>query len=488
MNPKTEKKTIASALGWKFLERVGVLGIQFVLQIIVARLLSPDHYGALSLMIIFTTLANVFIQRGFSTALIQNKDVTKEDYSSVFWVTLGIAGIIYVILFLAAPLIAYLYKMPDIVVPFRVLTLMLFPGAINSIQRAKINRDMDFRKIFYGNIAGITLAGVSSIVIAYMGGGLWALVAQNLMYQVVTCIVMRFMVDWRIRFVCNLKRIKVLFAYGWKLLVSGLIDTLYQDLRSLVIGVKYDGGTLGYYDRGKHFPQTINNVINSTVQTVMLPAMSKKQDDPTHLKTMMRNSIGLSAYIVFPLMLGLAGVATPLVTLLLTEKWLPCVPYMQIYCFTLAFHPVHSCNLQAINAMGRSDVFLKLEIIKKAYGIAALAIAVLCFDSPIAIAMTGAITTVISCFVNAAPNKKLVNYSYFEQMRDIAPSLLLSAGMFAVVYAVPYLLELHPLAVLIIQVLVGVTVYVLGSVLFKVKPYRQLLGTVQEKIHARRLK
>lgn len=480
-SPTSEKKTIASALGWKFLERVGVLGIQFLLQIIIARLLSPDHYGALSLMVIFTTLANVFIQRGFSTALIQNKDVTKEDYSSVFWVTIGIAGAIYAILFFSAPLIADIYKMPDIVTPFRVLALLLFPGAINSIQRAKINREMDFRKIFYGNIVGIVLAGLSGIVIAYLGGGLWALVAQNLLYQTVTCIVMRFMVDWRIRFVCNLQRIKVLFAYGWKLLVSGLIDTLYQDLRSLVIGIKYDGSTLGYYDRGKHFPQTINNVINSTVQTVMLPAMSKQQDDRIHLKELMRHSISLSAYIVFPLMAGLAGVAAPLVELLLTEKWLPCVPYMQIYCFTLAFHPVHSCNLQAINAMGRSDLFLKLEIIKKAYGIAALAIAVICFESPIAIAWTGAITTLISCFVNASPNKKLIQYSYWEQMRDITPSLLLSAVMFGIVYAIPYLLNWSPLALLVIQVIVGVAVYVIASILFRVKPYQQLLGMLKHK-------
>lgn len=478
MSNAPHNKKIVSALSWKFLERVGVLGAQFVLQIFLARLLDPSHYGAVSLMIVFTTLANVFIQRGFNTALIQNKDVTDEDYSSVFWVTLGIAAVAYAILFFCAPLIARLYKLPEIVTPFRVLALLLFPGALNSIQRAKVSRALDFRKVFYGNLAGILLAGFSGIAIAKMGGGLWALVAQNLVNVTVSCFVMRFLVNWKIRFVCNLQRVKILFSYGWKLLVAGLIDTLYQDLRSLVIGAKYDAGTLGYYDRGKHFPQYIINVINSTVQTVMLPAMSSKQDDLNEVKTMMRTSITMSAYLIFPMMAGLAGVATPLVTLLLTEKWLPCVPYMQIYCFTLAFHPVHSCNLQAINAVGRSDIFIKLEVIKKAIGIASLAVAVFCFNDPIAIALTGVFTTLTSCFINAYPSQKLFGYSYLQQMRDILPYFVLSMVMLALVLAVQ-LLHLSSLCTILVQVLLGVVFYGGLSAALRLKPFTQLLQTVK---------
>lgn len=471
---------IGKALGWKLLERFGVQGSQFVLQIVLARILDPEHYGVLSLMVIFTTLANVFIQTGFNTALIQNKDVTEEDYSSVFWVTLGIAGVLYGVIFVTAPLIGSFYEMPSIVTPLRVLALMLLPGALNSVQLAKVSRQMDFRKVFYSNLSGILVAGAAGIVIALLGGGIWALVAQTMLNVIVACIVMRFTVRLRLRFVCNWKRIGVLFRFGWKLLASGLLDTLYQDLRSLVIGKKYDSGTLGYYNRGKQFPQFIINAVNGTVQSVMLPAMSEKQDDRSAVKELTRSSITLSAYILFPLMAGLAGVATPLIRLLLTEKWLPCVPYMQIYCFTLAFYPIHSCNLQAINAMGRSDIFLKLEIIKKTIGIVALVIATTCFDSPIMIAATGVITGLIACFINASPNKKLIGYSYLEQVRDILPSFLISAVMLGSVLAVE-LLGLGHMVTLLLQVLVGGGVYVLLSAAFRLKPFEILLNFIKRK-------
>ncbi len=478
MAPK--QNNISSALGWKLFERFGVQGVQFVLQIVLARILSPEHYGTLSLMVIFTTLANVFIQTGFNTALIRGKDVVEEDYSSVFWVSLTIAGVLYGIIFICAPWIGIFYNMPELVAPLRVLALMLLPGAFNSVQLAKVSRELDFRKVFFSNIAGILVSGVSGIIIALLGGGLWALVAQTMLNIFIACIVMFFTVKWRPKFVCNLQRVKVLFAFGWKLLVSGLINTLYQDLRSLVIGRKYDSGTLGYYNRGKNFPQFIITAVDGAVQSVMLPAMAKKQDSPAAVKELTRNSIMISSFILFPLMAGLAGVATPLVRLLLTEKWLPCVPYLQIYCFTLAFYPVHSCNLQAINAMGRSDIFLKLEIIKKSIGIAALVIAVFCFDSPIAIAMTGVFTTFTSCFINAYPNKKLLGYSYFEQMKDILPSFAISVVMMLGVLVLE-MLHWSDVVTLILQVIVGVAVYVGLSVLLRLTSFNMLLDLLKKK-------
>jgi len=251
---QSKSNSIVSNITWKLMERFGAQGIQFVLQIILARLLDVEIYGVLSLMLIFTSLANIFIQFGFSTALTQNKDVTEEDYSSVFWVTLGIAGMMYALIFVGAPLIAEFYAMPSIVSPLRALALMLFPGAMNSVQLSKVAREMNFKKVFYSNIGGTLVAGIVSVIIAYMGGGLWALVAQNILSVSVACVVMLFTAKWYPKFVLNLKRIKELFSFGWKLLVSGLLDTLYQDLRSLVIGKKYDSSTLAYYNRGKQFP------------------------------------------------------------------------------------------------------------------------------------------------------------------------------------------------------------------------------------------
>ena len=477
-NDNVGNSRLVSAFYWKFLERFGARFGAFILQLVLARLLEPEHYGTLSMMIIFTNLANIFIQKGFNSALIQNKDVTEDDYSSVFWVTIIVAVIMYIILFISAPWIAIAFEMPDLTWPFRALCLVLFPGALNSIQLAKISKNMKFKKVFVGNIAAMIISGVVGIILAYSGAGLWSLVANNALNVTVACIVMWFTVKWRPKFVCDFARIKVLFSFGWKILVSGLLDTLYQDLRSLVIGIKYNSKTLGFYNKGKNFPNFIITVVNTTVQTVMLPAMSEKQSEPEKLRSMMRNSIRISSYIIFPIMAGLAAVGTPLVRVLLTEKWLPCVPYMQIYCFTLAFHPVHSCNLQAINAIGRSDIFLKLEIIKKSYGLITLVIATLFFETPIAIAMTGAITTVISCFVNALPNKKLIGYSFSQQVMDILPALLMSMAMFGVVLVVQ-LLNLNDMITLLLQGVLGITVYVVLSVVFRIKSFNILFNTLR---------
>lgn len=472
-----------TAFSWKLLERFGVQGVQFVLQIVLARLLSPAHYGVLSIMLIFISLANIFIQNGFNTALVQNKDVDDDDYSSVFWISLLVAGTLYAVIFFAAPLIGSFYEMPDLVQPLRVLALMLLPGAYNSIQLAKASRELDFKKIFISNLGSIIIAGVVGIVIALRGGGLWALVAQSMLNAFMSCLVMQFTVEWRPRLVCKLKRIKVLFAFGWKLLVSSLLDTLYKDLQGLIVGKKYDSATLGYYSKGKQFPAFIIGAINGAVNSVMLPVMAKHQDSKAEVRAITRQSIRMSSYVIFPMMAGLAAIASPLITLLLTEKWLFCVPYLQIYCFSYAFWPVHTSNLQAINSLGRSDLFLKLEIIKKSYGLVAIAIAVIFFDSPIAIAATGAVTAILSVFVNASPNQKLLGYSFFDQMKDILPALSLSVGMFAVVYVLSLVLTLAPILEVLILVCVGAGFYVLLSLLFRIKAFGFVLDILKGLLH-----
>lgn len=466
------------ALLWKLLERFGVQGVQFVLQIILARLLSPDDYGVLAIMIIFTTIANVFIQTGFNTALIQNKDVAEEDYSTVLWITLCIAGILYAIIFFTSPTIGNFYSKPELVTPLRVLALMLFPGALNSVQLAKVSREMDFKQVFVGNVGAIIVSGIAGIVVAVLGGGVWALVVQTMLNVFTATVVMQFTTKLRIYLKVNFRRAKILFSFGWKLLVSAVLDTIYQNLQSLVIGKKYDSTTLGYHNRGLQFPQFLITSISSALQSVMLPAMSERQDKKDELKNMMRSAITLGAYIIFPMALGLAGVAEAFVKLVLTDKWLPCVPYLQIYCFSFIFYPINVCNLQAINAIGRSDLFLKLEIIKKSYGVVALIIAICFFKSPIAIALSAVITTIISCFVNALPNKKLISYSYKEQVQDILPSLIIAIIMFVLVCTIQ-LLQLNALLTLILQVVVGVMVYLLISAVARIKPFIQLLNIIK---------
>lgn len=477
------EKTLSS-LFWKFAERFGVSGTQFILQIILARLLTPSDYGILSIMIIFTNLANVFIQNGFNTALIQKKDISDDDYSSVFWLSLLISIILYGILFILAPILGNFYNMPQICFPFRVISIMIIPGALNSVQIAIVSKKMDFKKIFTSNLFSIIFSGIVGIILAYLGAGIWALVFQTLLNVFVACIVMWFSIKWRPLFIFKIDRVKQLFSYGWKLLISSLLDTLYQDLSSLVIGKKYNSTTLGFYNRGKQFPQFLINAINGAVQSVMLPAISSIQEYKNQVKSMMRRSITLSSYIIFPVMVGLAVVAEPTVKLLLTDKWLSCVPYIQIFCISFAFYPVHSCNLQTINAIGRSDIFLKLEIIKKTIGISVLCIAVFCFDSPIVIALTNVFTTFTSCFINAYPNKQLINYSYVEQMKDILPNILLSCIMGFLVYLIKFL-NLNALITLLIQVILGILIYILLSIISKNDSFRYILNIIVKDLFKR---
>jgi teichuronic acid exporter len=466
MNMKNN--TIRTSLIYKYLERCGYQGIAFVVQIILARLLEPSDYGILALLTIFIAISQVFVQSGLNTALIQRKDVDDADYSSVFWVSAGIAVILYGVLFLAAPAIAAFYKMPQLSQVLRVLALILIPGAFNSIQNAKIARDMQFKKLMYSSLGAVVVSGATGVILACAGFGVWALVGQQLANQMAICIIMRFAVKWRLKLIIKWNRVKVLFSFGWKLLCSSLLETVYQNLRSLVIGKKYDSGTLALYNRGQQFPQLVVDNINGSIQSVMLPALSEEQDNTSRMKAMMRRSVITSSFIIFPMMAGLAAVAEPLVKLLLTDKWLPCVPYLQAYCFIFAFYPIHTANLQALNAQGRSDKFLQLEIIKKILGIGVLGITVFCFDSPLAIAYGGAATTLIGCFINAWPNKKLLNYSYFEQMKDILPSMMLSLVMGAAIYAV-LLFNLSSYLTLMIQAIAGTAIYIALAFLFKLE-------------------
>ena len=383
----TEKSLVIKSLLFKFLERMGYQGIAVVVQIILARLLDPSDFGIITMLTVFIAVSQVFVQSGLNTALVQRKDTTENDYSSVFWISLLIAGVLYLLLFLISPFIADFYKIPELSNVLRVLALILIPGAFNSIQNAKVQHEMKFKQLMWCTMISVVISGTVGIIMAYMGFKYWAVVGQQLTNQICICLTLMFFIKWHPRLVFEINRVRVLFQFGWKLLCSSLIDTFYQNMQALVIGKKYDKSTLGYYNRGNQFPNILISNVNGSIQSVMLPALSKHQDDKLKMKSMMRRSIVTSSYLIFPICMGLATVAVPLISVLLTDKWLPCVPYLQAYCFVYAFWPVHTANLQAINAQGRSDLFLKLEIIKKTIGIVTLCITVFCFKSPLAIVL-----------------------------------------------------------------------------------------------------
>lgn len=471
------KATVLSSLFWKLMERGGTQGIQFIVQIVLARLLLPEDYGIIALVVIFTSIAGVFIQSGLNTALIQKKDADETDFSSVFYLSLFIACLLYLILYITAPFIATFYEEPHITSVFRVLSITLFFGAFNSIQNAIVARNLQFKKLFVSSTGAILVSGTVGIYMAYTGFGVWALVGQQLINQLLVTVILWFTVKWRPRLLFSYKRVKSLFSFGWKLLVSSLINTIYMDLRSLIIGKMFKAEMLGFYNRGQQFPSVLVSNIDGSIQSVMLPVLSSQQDNRSRVKDMMRRAIVTSSFVICPMMVGLAVTAEPLVKLLLTDKWLPCVPFLQIFCASYALMPIHTANLQAINALGRSDIFLKLEIIKKGYGLAILGVTV--FYGVYAIALGQVLSSIISTFINAYPNKKLLNYSYIEQWNDIMPSLLLSLVMGVVVYSIK-LLGLSALITLVIQVCVGVIFYVGLAWIFKLECFSYLLNTLKD--------
>lgn len=456
MDDKQIKAKVISSLFWKFMERLGTQGIQFMVQIALARLILPEEYGTIALIAIFISFANVFVQYGFNTALIQKKETSETDFSSVFFLSLAVAGLFYIILFFSAPLIADFFENKMLIPLLRVLSITLFLGGLNSIQNAVVARKLEFKKLFYSSLGAVVVSGIVGIAMAYNGFGAWALVAQQLSNQLIVASILWFTVKWRPGFLFSLESIKGLFSFGWKLLVSALINMLYTNVQSLFIAKLYNPAMLGYFNRGQQFPSLIVSNINGSIQSVMFPALALRQDNIHRVKEMVRRAIVTSAFFIFPMMVGLAVIAEPLVKILLTDKWLPCVPFLQLSCAAYALLPIHTANLQAINALGRSDIFLKLEIVKNVVSLTILGITL--FYGIYAIAAGMFLSSLASSFINAYPNKKLLDYSYLQQIKDITPSLLLALVMGMIIYSMAWF-SLSPGLTLVIQVGAGVLIY-----------------------------
>lgn len=458
------KSKVLSGLIWKFAERISAQLVTFIVSIVLARLLSPSHYGAIAIVNIFIAIANVFVVSGFGNSLVQKKDADDIDFSSVFYFNLLLSLGLYIIVFFSAPFIAEFYKMPILSPVLRVMGLRLIVAGINSVQHAYVSRHMLFRRFFWSTLGGTVASGIVGIIMAYQGYGIWALAAQYMTNTTVDTIVLWFTVKWRPKLLFSLKRLGSMFSYGWKLLVSALLDTGYNELRSLVIGKMYTSSDLAYYNKGASFPNLVVTNVNSSIQSVLFPAMANEQDKRGAVKAMCRRSIRVSSYIMLPMMAGLALVAEPLVVLLLTEKWISCVPFLQLACLVCATMPIHTANLQAIKAMGRSDVFLKLELIKKVIGISSLILVVR--YGVLAIAITNVITTAMVTFINALPNRKLIGYRYSEQIKDLLNGLVPLLGM-VILVSIVGCLKVSPFLMLILQIFVGIISYIVLSILAK---------------------
>lgn len=477
--PSVKQQTISGAI-WKFIERISAQFISFVVSIILARILAPDDYGLIALVFVFTTFCDKLLVAGFATSLIQKKAADDKDFSSVLYFSIAAAFILYVLLFFGAPFIADFYTKFDceeLIAVIRILGLSLFLMAFSSVQHAYASKHMLFKRYFWSTLGATVFSGFVGITMAYQGWGVWALVAQNMLATFVGCIILWFTIDWRPKLLFSFERLKCLFSYGWKIFLASIIKTLYNDVRSLIIGKMFTPADLAYYNRGQSLPQLVDSNVTGTIDSVLFPAYSKLQDDRIAMLNAVRRAVKTSCYILMPILALMAAVASPLVSLLLTDKWLPCVPYMQILCFSFIFSPIEMENLQAIKAIGRSDIVLKLEIVKKTIGILLLIVSVP--FGVIAIAWSMMVSCLIAAILNSSPNKKLIGYSFKQQFTDVFPSLIMSILIFVGVQGLLGSLSTsNHLVQLILSCVAAMVFYIMASIMFKVESFKYMLTTI----------
>ena len=461
---------------WRFAERCGAQLVTFIVSIVLARILAPEDHGTIALVTVFTTILQVFVDSGLGTALIQKKNADDLDFSSVFYFNFVVCLVLYAAMFMAAPVIAKFYGDVTLTPIIRVISLTIVISGVKGIQQAYVSKNMLFKRFFFSTIGGTIFSAFIGIGLAKAGYGVWALVAQQLSNTTVDTVILWITVRWKPRKNFSWERLKGLLSFGWKLLVSSLLDTCYNNLRNLIIGKMYSPSDLAFYNQGDKFPKLIVTNINTSIDSVLLPTMSSAQDDRERVKNMTRRAIKTSTYVMAPLMMGLAFCATPIVKLVLTDKWLPCVPFLRIFCITYMFWPVHTANLNAINAMGRSDWFLRLEIIKKIMGMAIL-LSTMWFGV-MAMAYSLLLSSVLSQIINSWPNRKLLGYGYLEQVRDFAPGILLAVAMGICVYLIGYI-SLPTIVTLGIQILAGATFYIGISAILKLEEFEYLLGMIK---------
>lgn len=476
-----KKNGIKGGLIWSFGERITAQLVSTIVTIVLARLLDPTHYGIISIVTVFITFCNVFVTSGMGSAIVQKKEVNDEDYNTAFFISLSIAVILYLVLFFAAPFVADFYEMSELKWVLRIMALRLPLASINSIQQAHVQRAMQFKRFFIATLFGTVLSGVVGIGCAVKGLGVWALVAQYLTNTTVDTIVLFFVEKWIPKFQFSTKKAKEIFSFGWKVLATDLVYTAEEDIRSLIVGKVFGSADLAYYDQGKKYPSILVNNLNSAINKVMLPAYSRSQDNLENLKNMLRKSIAVGVFVLAPVLIGFAAVSDSFISVILTDKWMLCSPYIKIFCFIYLTRPLETACHQALLAIGRSDTVLRIMIAINVVALAAVFIAVFCFHSVFLIAVGSLISTFVSLACFMGYSNKLIGYRLQEQLKDIGPALLCSAVMGAAVCAIGQC-GINKLPLLIIQVILGGVIYIVLAMILKIDAFQYLIGIVGNKI------
>ncbi len=454
------REIVTKNLFWRLAERIGAQGVNFIVAIVLARILTPDDYGLVSLVMVLIAIMQVFVDSGLGNALIQKKEADETDFSTVFFFNIAICLLLYFLLFLTGPYIALFFHHEQLTPITRVLGLIIIISGVKNVQQAYISKNMLFKKFFFATLGGTLFSAVVGIVMAVRGYGVWALVTQQIMNAFVDTVILWATVRWRPVFQISFERFQGLFSFGWKLLLSSLLDTIYNNIRTLTIGKLYSPADLAYYNKANQFPSFIVTNANAAIDSVLFPTMASAQENKEHVRSMLRRSIKVTGFAVWPMMIGLAVIAPALVKVLLTEKWIQTVPYIRVFCIYYAFWPIHTANLNAIKAVGRSDVFLKLEVIKKIVGMAALVASL--WYGPFAIAAAMTLTAPVSAVINAYPNRNLFEYGIRDQFSDVFSSVVAALLMGAAMAAVS-LLSVSSFTELLLQLIVGTVTYMLIS-------------------------
>lgn len=470
-------KTVKGVI-WSAVDRFSAQGIQFVFSILIARLLLPEDYGVIAMLGIFMAVSQTFIDSGFASALIRKIDRTETDFSTVFYFNIAVASVFYAILFFSAPAIANFYETPLLESVTKVVALNLIINSLSGIHNAKLSIAIDFKSRAKISIITTLLTGAVGLWMAYAGYGVWALVVQNLFSSVLRTVMLWIIVKWHPQLVFSWKSFMELFSFGSKLLASGLLDTLYNNIYTLVIGKVFTPSTLGVYSKANSLAQFPSSNITSVLQSVTFPVLSTIQNEEDRLADAYKRFLRLSAFVVFPLMVGLSAVADPFIRLALTDKWEGAIYLLQIMCFWLMWYPIHAINLNILQVKGRSDYFLKLEVIKKIQGVL-----VLCITVPMGIVAMcyGSLISSIICLVwNTHYTKKLIGYGFFTQMKDLLPIIAHALVMGLIVALVVHFMPTLWLK-LIVGVLAGVVYYIAGAFIMKFPEMSELLAILKLK-------
>ena len=465
-----KQKTI-TGMKWSAIDRFGSQAVGFIISIIIARILSPSDYGLIGMITIFIGISNVFVSAGFGAALIRKQNRTETDFSTVFYYNLAVSILFYVILYLTAPLIARFYETPELTTITRVIGLNIIISSFGIIQSSKLNIAINFKTQTKISLISTLLAGTIGIILAYNGLGVWALVVHRLFSTFISTVLLWYFVRWIPMIVFSLKSFKELFGFGSKLMISALIDTIYQNIYQMVIGKKFSAAELGYFTRAKSLVQLPSSNITSVMQRVTFPVLSELQDDEFRLKNNYRKLLKIAGFIIFPIMIFLAVLGKPFIILILTEKWLPAVPMLQVLSISFMFYPIHAINLNLLKVKGRSDLFLRLEIIKKI-----MITIVLFFSTPFGVlAMCYGIilTSITALFLNTYYTGKLIEYGFIKQLKDLSPSMLISAFSGIVAFS-PSLFFNSNLIQLILGGISGIIVFLGISYLFKIEELQEI--------------